>query len=842
MFVTILYYLISNPLTIYMSFIIILLFLCRLIASGKNHQLTTSFHRFHEPIDFSSIQPLHKDDIQLVWVDRHCHSDDLGPLLNKIDSSSIFFDNLTPAAEYLSTNKSSFQFFVIVSGEFGDEMIQLSEHLSQVHFVFIYCLNLAKYQHLKEKSLKLLTICDKQSELISSIEKAQKSASIAIARQHSMRDLTKESAIFIWSQLLKSLLAKLTTDNEEMAMNDLKEEIKDYYHDNNKKLETLLDELEWYTPRNAIWWYSRQTSLSNIINQALRRQDIDLLYKCRHVIRDLSQALTELQQKLPVSLRVYHGAVLPRESFNKLKHTARQRTFVSACGYLSTSKKLQVAEVFASNENSVTDESGVSVMFEIDIYNDTNVIAADISQISEFPEEEEVLFDMNSTFEILEMNVDEEKQLWTIRMRTSAYGSELTCEYLRYNERELDRLSVEFLFGRLIADMGEFDKSINYFERLVDKENIDQTNVRINLGRAYTLKGDYDNAYKYYYDARELEANENSSKVAEIINNLGWLDSILGNYNSAIEKYRKSLELYNSSQTSDYWQMKGHLHTNIATAQTTLGQFDEAKQELDSSYECMIKAQLPANHSDFSQRQMNLGRICQHQGKYDKAYHYYETALEMRKRALPPEHMDIGKTLYNLGSVLGESGIDYEKSLIYLRESLVINENAVGEEHPATALVWSGIANVYECRDEHKQALKYQFKALELVQKIYHNKDHEDLARLLNNIGELYRRMKDYKQAFLYLNRALKMRIKVLGDDHPETGTVHINLAETYRDTNDYEKAMQHAQQGVKSWREKLLPSATYVAEGEALLVELSQLISQRDSVDKKTDKRQRRK
>ncbi|CAF1343162.1 unnamed protein product [Rotaria sordida] len=107
-----------------------------------------------------------------------------------------------------------------------------------------------------------------------------------------MRDLNKELATFVWFQLLKDLIAKLTSDNEEMAMNDLIEEIKDYYHDNQTKLDTLLEEIEWYEPRTVIWWYSRQASLSNIINRALRQQDIDLLYKCRHFIRDLSQALT----------------------------------------------------------------------------------------------------------------------------------------------------------------------------------------------------------------------------------------------------------------------------------------------------------------------------------------------------------------------------------------------------------------------------------------------------------------------------------------------------------------------------------------------------------------------
>ena len=70
----------------------------------------------------------------------------------------------------------------------------------------------------------------------------------------------------------------------------------------------------------------------------------------------------------------------------------------------------------------------------------------------------------------------------------------------------------------------------------------------------------------------------------------------------------------------------------------------------------MVKAELPADHADFVQHQINLGKIFQLRGDYVKAAQHYNQALEMRKRALPPEHLDIGKVLYNLGSVTGEAG------------------------------------------------------------------------------------------------------------------------------------------------------------------------------------------
>ena len=193
--------------------------------------------------------------------------------------------------------------------------------------------------------------------------------------------------------------------------------------------------------------------------------------------------------------------------------------------------------------------------------------------------------------------------------------------------------------------------------------------------------------------------------------------------------------------------------------------------------------------------------------------------------------MDIGTVLYRLGSAAGEAG-DYQEALDYLHQSLVIVKTAVGEEHASTALNWSGIANVYLCRDEYEQALKYQLKTLELYQKIYDNNDHEDIGRVLNNLGELYRRMKEYQQAFSYLNRALKMRTRMFGPNHFDTGTVHVNLAETYRDIHDYQTALEHAEKGVKLWQDQLLPDAYYMEEGQQLLEELRRLISENVPLD----------
>jgi tetratricopeptide (TPR) repeat protein len=68
--------------------------------------------------------------------------------------------------------------------------------------------------------------------------------------------------------------------------------------------------------------------------------------------------------------------------------------------------------------------------------------------------------------------------------------------------------------------------------------------------------------------------------------------------------------------------------------------------------------------------------------------------------------------------------------------------------------------------------------------------DHKDTLMTVNNLGEVYRRMKDYEKALECYERALKGSEKTLGKTHPDTlGTV-MNIAIVYdAGMKDYEKA-----------------------------------------------------
>lgn len=95
---------------------------------------------------------------------------------------------------------------------------------------------------------------------------------------------------------------------------------------------------------------------------------------------------------------------------------------------------------------------------------------ANIAKYSQFPDEEEFLFDIDSSFELVNVVEDPEKDgLWIIQLRATDRGALLADKYVKDSNRELRSLSPELLLGKLFIDMGDYDKAIFYFQHLLEQ-------------------------------------------------------------------------------------------------------------------------------------------------------------------------------------------------------------------------------------------------------------------------------------------------------------------------------------------------------------------------------------
>ena len=61
----------------------------------------------------------------------------------------------------------------------------------------------------------------------------------------------------------------------------------------------------------------------------------------------------------------------------------------------------------------------------------------------------------------------------------------------------------------------------------------------------------------------------------------------------------------------------------------------------------------------------------------------------------------------------------------------------------------------------------------------------------------------DYDKAIEYYKKALKIRLKVLGEEHPSTAATYNNLGMAYHSKGDYDKAIEFFEKALNIYEQK---------------------------------------
>jgi serine phosphatase RsbU (regulator of sigma subunit) len=215
----------------------------------------------------------------------------------------------------------------------------------------------------------------------------------------------------------------------------------------------------------------------------------------------------------------------------------------------------------------------------------------------------------------------------------------------------------------------------------------------------------------------------------------------------------------------------------------------------------------------------NIGAAQLWQSNYEEALEHTTTAREL----LHQEEDFVHETdiLYNLCVIFYFLG-DYEKQILYAKESLALSEKIDYNSGKASAL--NGIGLAYYTTNENEEAIKYLKKGKVIAEKIddkatllkildsigqsYYNLGKYDealeykvgCARVsaevgeksieayaLDGIGQIYSQKKDIKNALTYFNQSLKLRGELsfrLGE-----AETNLHLGELYISSNDFKSA-----------------------------------------------------
>ena len=484
---------------------------------------------------------------------------------------------------------------------------------------------------------------------------------------------------FVHSQIFIDVLLRIKPTQEDK--NELISRCNKTYKGNEKELAVVTEFSKKYLSERALWWYTRESFIYRMLNKALRVQNTDVLFLFRFLIVDLEEQLKKY--RCPTLVKVYRGQVMSKEEVDMLKNSINK--FISINSFLSTSSDRGIALEFLNEDQSADDLR--KVLFEIDA--DPAVTTkpfADITKISYYQGESEVLMMIGSIFRIVNVREDDRKVVIIEMTLCSEDDNELKniFEHMK-NEHgggEKNLLS----FGNVLADMGKFDEAEKYYLRLLhylSPTDPDIARCYHGLGNVTDEKGDYDSSLEWHEKSFELRMKSlkaDHPHLAPSHISIGCAHFNKGDYQKALLSYNKAYDIIKKAF--------GDSHPDIAMCLNNIGCVYERQKDYSNALKChkealeIRKEYLPEHHADISQSHHNTGNIYRALEQYDLALEHYEESLTIKIKSLPSQHRDIALTQENIGNVYKDKG-DLNEALTYYKKAADIYHHSLPPTHPS---------------------------------------------------------------------------------------------------------------------------------------------------------------
>jgi serine/threonine-protein kinase len=225
------------------------------------------------------------------------------------------------------------------------------------------------------------------------------------------------------------------------------------------------------------------------------------------------------------------------------------------------------------------------------------------------------------------------------------------------------------------------------------------------------------------------------------------------------------------------------VQSKVGSILTQAGKYKEAEALLRSTLSAQRDV-LGRQHPDVSTTLQSLGYVLHREGKWDAAEAINRDLLRTIREQFGPSHWLVDETLINLGTDVDAQGRPTE-GLRYYQQALEIRRQNYPHDSAQVAQALLLIAGAYRGLKQYPQAVSFSGQALEILEKI---KDpHVDFA--LREIGRDYMLAGRPAKGEPYLRRAVEIRRKTLGRDHPDLATAKFTLADCLVDLGRYDEA-----------------------------------------------------
>lgn len=242
------------------------------------------------------------------------------------------------------------------------------------------------------------------------------------------------------------------------------------------------------------------------------------------------------------------------------------------------------------------------------------------------------------------------------------------------------------------------------------------------------------------------QANKMGEEDPDVLNAIGYVYEVSGNYARALEIYKKASEV-NGKNALSFFHL-GHIYEFYGRKDIAYGFYEKA-YSLDPKDPLILIAK---------------GRESYSNNDFDGAYKYF---IEASKLPNIPNNIE--------SEALSNASIARRANIIYLGDALTLSKNAITID-PSYAPAYGTHAYNLMLNVQKKESLAYATKATELNPRISTN---------YWIIGRIYLMDKKYNESILYFNKALEKINEdntILGSSEKDLikGTIAYDLAKTY--------------------------------------------------------------
>ncbi|CAF4876068.1 unnamed protein product [Rotaria sp. Silwood1] len=743
------------------------------------------------------------ENYMVIWVDSNIDmaNEDCQNTLAQLRGVVNEVNQCTTAEQCIAKlqENSEETSFVISSGALGQHLVPDIHDMPKLDAIYIFCGNKQRHQEwaknwpkIKGVHTSIKSICEKLAIAVKQCNQDQVTVSIiGVNEGGSSEDLNRLEPSFMYTQIFKEIL--LDMDHGQQAIKDLVTFCQEQYK-GNKKERKIIDEFQrTYHPTLAIWWYTRQCFTFKMLNRALRTLDGDIIIRMGFYLCDVHRQIENLHSK---QINEYHGKTFSlyrgqgvlTADFEKI--AKNKGGLISFNNFLSTSKNRDVSHFFA--ESNLGAPNIVGVLFQIIIDpTESSTPFASIRELSDFAQEDEILFSTHTVFRIGEVRkIDKNSSLYEVDLKRTADDDQQLRQLTDRIQQETSGSTGWHRMGKLLLKIGQFDKAEELYTALLEQasDDSDRSYIHNMLGWVKRNQGQYKEAVSFYEKALEIDRKtlpEDHPSLAATYNNIGLAYNYLGEYPKALEFYEKAHKIFEKALPPNHPDLATS-YNNIGVVYNTMGDYSKTLGFYEKALKTREKA-LPPNHPDLATSYNNIGGVYNDMGNYSKALEFYEKALKIREKALPPNHSDFAQSYNNIGSVYNAMG-DYLKALEFYEKAHKIKEKALPPNHPDLAISYNNIGSVHNDMADYSKALESHKKSLEIRQTSL-AANHPDLAYPYNCFGMIYRSMKDYPRALENFEKCLSIWQKALPENHPDQAFAYSNIGDVHRLMGDYEKA-----------------------------------------------------